>query len=197
MTVVLDYGVGNLGSVRRAIEFLGFDCAVQSHLEDADKLIIPGVGAFGAAMERIAPMAAAIRRFAEDGKPLLGICLGQQLLFEESEELGSHRGLGLLRGRVRYFPAGLGLKIPHIGWNEPVWTSGEGLGKGSVHGGQTYFVHSLVTECADPSDVAAITFYGIEFASAVSHGNIWGTQFHPEKSGDVGLRILRNFLQCS
>jgi len=196
LTVILDYGVGNLGSVRRAIEHLGFECAIQPHLDGADRLIIPGVGAFGAAMERIAPMAGAIRRYAEDGKPLLGICLGQQLLFEDSEELGNHRGLGLMRGKVRYFPANTGLKVPHIGWNEPVWQSDTGLGRGAAPGDQTYFVHSLVTECSDPDDVAATTTYGIEFASAVMHRNIWATQFHPEKSGDVGLRILRNFLEC-
>lgn len=196
MTAILDYGMGNLGSVARAVRHLGFEVTIQTHLEGVDKLIIPGVGAFGAAMERIAPLAPEIRRFAENGRPLMGICLGQQLLFEESEEMGHYRGLGLLRGKVRYFPKSLGLKVPHIGWNEAVWTRSDGLATESQPGDQTYFVHSLVTECADPGDVAAVTAYGIEFVSAVMYENIWATQFHPEKSGDVGLRILRNFLQC-
>lgn len=187
--------MGNLGSVARAIRHLGFECSVQPNVEGASKLIIPGVGAFGAAMERLEPLAPSIRRFAESGNPLLGICLGQQVLFEESEELGSNRGLGLLRGRVRYFPTDLGIKVPHIGWNEPRWKSENGLAKGSRPGDQTYFVHSLITECFDHDDIAAVTTYGIDFVSAVQKGNIWATQFHPEKSGDVGLRILRNFLE--
>jgi glutamine amidotransferase len=195
LIVVLDYGMGNLGSVARAVRHLGYECTVQPNLEGASKLIVPGVGAFGAAMERIGPIATSIRRFAQDGHPLLGICLGQQLLFEESEELGSHKGLGLLRGKVKYFPPNMNLKVPHIGWNELAWTSSGGLAKVSVKGDQVYFVHSLYTECGDAADVAAWTEYGLQFASAVMRANVWGTQFHPERSGEVGLRILRSFLE--
>lgn len=196
MLVILDYGMGNLRSVEKAVEFLGFECAVQSNLKGASKLIIPGVGAFGAAMERIAHMAAEIRAFANSGGPLLGICLGQQLLFESSEELGAHEGLGLIAGHVRYLPQDCGLKVPQIGWNEALFRPNSKLGRGVCPDDQVYFVHSLVTDCDDPADVAATTCYGTDFASAVERGNIWGTQFHPEKSGDVGLGILRNFLEC-
>lgn len=188
--------MGNLGSVARAIRHLGFACQIQSNLEGATKLVIPGVGAFGAAAERLAPRYGDIRHLAEAGTPMLGICLGQQLMFEESEEMGGHEGLGLFRGKVRYLPSENGLKVPHIGWNALRWTTREGLGKGMNDGEQTYFVHSLYTDCRDSQDVAAWTTYGIDFPSAVMKGNVWGTQFHPEKSGSIGLQILENFLRC-
>lgn len=199
MIVVLDYGMGNLRSVERAVQHLGFRCSVQQHLTGATKLIIPGVGAFGAAMEHIGPLAQEIRSFALSGQPLMGICLGQQLLFEVSEELGEHQGLGLIGGRVRYFPKDLGLKVPHIGWNEVDFKPGEPVFKSSdeskaKEAEQYYFVHSLYTDCSDPEDVAATTEYGIRFASAVRRDNIFATQFHPEKSGDAGLDLLKGFL---
>ena len=194
--VILDYGMGNLRSVEKAVQFLGYTCRVQSNLAGAEKLIIPGVGAFGAAMSRIAPLKKEIEAFALGGNPILGICLGQQLLFESSEELGEYEGLGLIAGRVKYLPAQPGLKIPQMGWNEAQFRAGSKLGQGTEAQDQVYFVHSLYTECTDANDVAATTEYGISFPSAVEKGNIWGTQFHPEKSGDVGLRILRNFLEC-
>jgi glutamine amidotransferase len=196
MLVILDYGMGNLRSVEKAVEFLGFQCAIQPNLAGATKLIIPGVGAFGAAMARLSPLAGEIRAFARSGAPLLGICLGQQLLFERSEEHGEHQGLGLVAGTVRYLIPYKGLKVPQIGWNEARFKPESKLGKGVCPDDQVYFVHSLVTDCTEPEDVAAVTSYGTDFASAVEHGNIWGAQFHPEKSGDVGLRILRNFLEC-
>jgi imidazole glycerol-phosphate synthase subunit HisH len=196
LTVILDYGMGNLRSVEKAVQHLGFSCSVQPHLKGADRLIIPGVGAFGAAMERLLPMRDEIRDYANSGRPLLGICLGQQLLFDRSEELGDHDGLGLIPGVVKYLPGSLGIKVPHIGWSALDITQEDGLATGLHRGEQVYFVHSLYTECANKSDVAAITTYGIEFPAAVQSGNIWGTQFHPEKSGPVGLRILQNFLQC-
>lgn len=196
MTVVLDYGVGNLGSVARAVRHLGHEVRVQTNLEGAARLIVPGVGAFGPAAERLRPLFGEVRRFAESGRPLLGICLGQQLLFDASEENGAYEGLGLLRGRVRYLPTENGLKVPHIGWNTLGWVQRHGLAEGMKDGEQTYFVHSLFTECDDASDIAAITEYGVAFPSAVMRGNVWGTQFHPEKSGAVGLRILENFLRC-
>lgn len=195
MIVVLYYGMGNLRSVERAIAWLGFESRVQTNLEGASKLILPGVGAFGAAMERLSPLASDIRAFAASGSPLLGICLGQQLLFETSEELGEHRGLGLLGGSVRYFRPTSDLKVPHMGWNALRFRDSE-MGAGIDSEDQVYFVHSLVTVPDDPRDVAAETEYGETFASAVRRGNVWGTQFHPEKSGTVGLHILKNFLTC-
>jgi len=196
LTVVLDYGMGNLRSVERAIAHLGFSCTVQRDLGGADKLIIPGVGAFGAAMERIGSLSKDIRKSAVDGMPLLGICLGQQLLFERSEEHGDHEGIGLIPGTARYLPSDGNLKVPHMGWNEVRFLRSDGLGKGFETGGQVYFLHSLYCQCAEPESVAATCEYGIEFAAAVQRGNVWGTQFHTEKSGDVGLQILRNFLEC-
>ena len=187
--------MGNLRSVEKAVQHLGEPCAVQGDLKGATKLIIPGVGAFGAAMERLAPLKNDITRFARDGGSLLGICLGQQLLFESSEEMGAHEGLGLLPGVVRYLPKQPGLKVPHMGWNDLRFSAGSRLGAGFPEGAQVYFVHSLYTDCADKADVAAWSEYGITFPAAIERGTIWGTQFHPEKSSSVGLALLNNFLQ--
>jgi glutamine amidotransferase len=188
--LILDYGLGNLRSVEKAVQSLGGKVRVGTKIDGCDKLIIPGVGAFGAAMEKIGPLASDIKQFAAAGRPLLGICLGQQLLFEQSEELGRHEGLGLIPGDVVYLPKMTGLKVPHIGWSPLRWRQNAGLGCGSHDGDQVYFVHSLHTKCKDPAE------YGVEFAAAVQRGNIWGTQFHPEKSSEVGLRMLRAFVEC-
>jgi len=188
--------MGNLRSVEKAVEFLGVRCVVSSDVSGATKLIIPGVGAFGAAMERLGPLRKDIASFAASGQPLLGICLGQQLLFDTSEELGEHVGLGLIPGRVRYLPASMGLKVPHVGWSPLHYRGSEGLAKSCTEGEQVYFVHSLYTDCSEVSDVVATATYGLEFAAAVQRKNVWGTQFHPEKSSAVGLRILKNFLEC-
>lgn len=196
MTVVLDYGINNLRSVEKAIQFLGFECQVQKNLEGATKLIIPGVGAFGKAMEALSSIAEDIRDFAKDGAPVMGICLGQQLLFESSEEFGEHKGLGLVKGKVKFLPSDAGLKVPHMGWSPVRFKPGKELGQGVRTDDRVFFVHSLYTECFNPDDIAATTQYGVEFPSAIQCGNVWGTQFHPEKSGDVGLGILRNFLEC-
>lgn len=196
MIVVLDYRINNLRSVEKAIQFLGFDCRVQPNLTGATKLIIPGVGAFGKAMEQLEPLRGAITDFANGGHPILGICLGQQLLFESSEEFGEHKGLGLIPGNVKYLPKDVGLKVPHMGWSPVQFRADSAMGQGVEPGDRVFFVHSLYTDCLDPKHVAATTQYGVEFPSAVQNGNVWGTQFHPEKSGDVGLRILRNFLEC-
>jgi glutamine amidotransferase len=193
LTVILDYGMGNLRSIEKAILHLGFDCRIQRELTGASKVILPGVGAFGAAMRQLAPVATDIRRFVEDGGALLGICLGQQLLFEASEELGEHRGLGLLAGRVRYLPPKPSLKVPHMGWNRLSPVRDDFLLQGVQPQDQVYFVHSLYTDCSDPADVVATSDHGTTFAAAVRRNNVWGTQFHPEKSGAVGLQILRNF----
>lgn len=196
MIVVLDYHINNLRSVEKAIQFLGFDCQVQRNLKGATKLIIPGVGAFGKAMEQLEPLRTEIQAFAQAGNPVFGICLGQQLLFDSSEEFGDHQGLGLIPGKVKYLPKNVGLKVPHMGWSPVKFRPDSALGNGVVQSDRVFFVHSLYTACLEPDHIAAITNYGIEFPSAVQNGNVWGTQFHPEKSGDVGLRILRNFLEC-
>ncbi|AIE87724.1 imidazole glycerol phosphate synthase subunit HisH [Fimbriimonas ginsengisoli] len=196
MITILDYGMGNIRSVEKALESLGAACQVRSDLAGCDRLIIPGVGAFGAAMERVGPLAGEIRAFAATGAPVLGICLGQQLLFDSSEELGEHQGLGLIPGRVRYFPPDMGLKVPHMGWSPITICRQDGIGRNVKDGEQAYFVHSLYTDCADKNDVAAVANYGIPFAAMVQRENIYGAQFHPEKSGDVGMRILRSFLEC-
>lgn len=193
---ILDYGMGNLRSVQKAIEHLEGKATVSNEVPRSGRLIIPGVGAFGAAMECLRPQKEAIRAFVASGDPLLGICLGQQLLFDSSEELGEYEGLSLIPGRVRYFRSDLGLKVPHVGWNDVRFRDGEGLGRNIEPGSQCYFVHSLVTECADEADVLATTEYGQTFASAVRRDNVWGAQFHPEKSGEVGLKMLENFLRC-
>jgi glutamine amidotransferase len=196
LITILDYGMGNLRSVEKAFQNLGAECQVRSQLRGSDKLVIPGVGAFGAAMERVGPLASEIRAFADGGAPVLGICLGQQLLFEVSEEMGEHAGLGLLPGRVRYLPRDRGLKVPHIGWSPLAICRVDGIADRIHDGEQVYFVHSLYTECADPNDTVAIADYGLRFPAMVQRGNVHGTQFHPEKSGEVGMRILRSFVDC-
>ncbi|MFN3928492.1 MAG: imidazole glycerol phosphate synthase subunit HisH [Thermoflexus sp.] len=196
--LVIDYGVGNLGNVVRALQRLGAEVRLREQPEDldwAEKIVLPGVGAFGDGMaglrERgwIDPLMAAVAA----GKPLLGICLGMQLLFEESEEMGPHRGLGLLRGRVRRFPPEAG-KVPQIGWNRLEPTGNHPLLRGVPNGAYVYFVHGYYCEPEDPNDVIATTVYGIRYASAVARGSVMGVQFHPEKSHRVGEQILRNFL---
>ena len=184
--------MGNLRSVVKAFESLGIPVRLVEKIEGIERLVIPGVGAFGAAMERIGPLGDEIRAFAGGGSPVLGICLGQQLLFDESEEMGSHKGLGLVPGRVRYLPA-QGRKIPHMGWAPLLYNHREGVTEGALDNEQVYFVHSLYTECAEAKDVAATATYGIEFPAMVARDNVWGAQFHPEKSGSVGLRMLARF----
>lgn len=195
MIGVLDYGMGNLRSVLKAFEALGAPVKLVQQVSGIDKLVIPGVGAFGAAMERIGPLRDEIRAFAASGSPTLGICLGQQLLFEESEEMGLHEGLGLIGGRVRYLPAE-GQKVPHMGWSPLAYRRHDGLATDSIEDEQVYFVHSLYTDCSDPTDIAATATYGVEFPAMVARENVWGAQFHPEKSGAVGLRMLKRFAEC-
>lgn len=192
MIGVLDYGMGNLRSVVKAFESFGAKVRLVERIEGIERLVIPGVGAFGAAMERIAPLRDEIRAFAQGGGPTFGICLGQQLLFDESEEMGRHQGLGLIAGRVRYLPAE-GRKVPHMGWSPLSYRRQDGLTEGGLEDEQVYFVHSLYTECEDPTDVAATADYGLEFPAMVARGAVWGAQFHPEKSGSVGLRMLERF----
>ena len=198
MVGIIDYGVGNLFSLRSSFAAIGVEAFVSgdaSELAKADRLILPGVGAFGDAAEKLrqSGLDAFVREQAASGKPLMGICLGMQLLFEKSFEYGEHAGLGLLKGQVVGMSGRLpeGLKIPHMGWNALRCTKPAKL---LEEGSFVYFVHSFYAENCEDS-VAAVTDYGIPITAAVEQGNIFGCQFHPEKSGNVGLEILKRF--CS
>lgn len=199
MIAIIDYGAGNLRSVRNALIHLGADVTTAStpdQMAGADKIVLPGVGAFGAGMDalRAAGFEEPICRAAQAGVPLLGICLGMQYLFESSDEMGQHRGLGLLPGRVTRFAFDQP-KVPHMGWNQLHLRRDHPLLDGVPDGGYAYFVHSYYVEAADPADVLAVTDYGIEFVSMVARGNVFGIQPHPEKSQSVGLRVLKNFME--
>ena len=206
MIIVVDYGMGNLRSVSKALESLGAPVRVTSdptEVAAASKVILPGVGAFGAAMDElrrrqlVEPIKAAIAA----GKPYLGICLGLQLLFEHSEE-GNTNGLGVLRGTVKRFPTGTSLKVPHMGWNQiqrqatsdKRQQNGCPLLKDIPDGSYFYFVHSYYGVPQEGSVVALETEYGTRFASMIWKGQLFATQFHPEKSQALGLRLLKNFI---
>ncbi len=198
MVGIIDYGVGNLFSLRSSFAAIGVEAFVSgdaAELAKADRLILPGVGAFGDAAEKLrqSGLDAFVREQAASGKPLMGICLGMQLLFEKSFEYGEHAGLGLLKGQVVGMSGKLpeGLKIPHMGWNALSCTKPAKL---LEEGSYVYFVHSFYAENCEDS-VAAVTDYGIPITAAVEKDNIFGCQFHPEKSGNVGLEILKRF--CS
>jgi imidazole glycerol-phosphate synthase subunit HisH len=189
---LIDYGTGNLHSLIKALEIGGARVSIEADLAtglDADAIVLPGVGAFGAAAMQLVPAAPALHAAVAAGKPCLGICLGMQLLYQTSEEgLGS--GLGALQGRVRQLQ---GRRLPHMGWNEVVMVD-DPLFAG-ISRLEAYYANSFVVEPADESDVIAWTQYGRErFPAAVRHDNVWGVQFHPEKSGAPGLRLIRNFL---
>ncbi|HZQ10168.1 MAG TPA: imidazole glycerol phosphate synthase subunit HisH [Anaerolineae bacterium] len=199
MILIIDYGMSNLRSVRHALHYLGAEACITDSPRDINRaraLVLPGDGAFGPAMENLGaggwlePIYDAIAR----GVPFLGICLGMQLLFDSSEEMGEHRGLGILRGCVKKFPSDVG-KIPQIGWNELRVRNSSKFLQGVPDGVYAYFVHSYYCEAHDAEVVAAQTEYGISYASVIESGNVWGAQFHPEKSGHDGLRMLRNFLE--
>lgn len=199
MIAIIDYGAGNLRSVRNTLVHLGAQVITAStpdQLAGAEKIVLPGVGAFGAGINalRAAGFEGPLKQAVAAGVPIIGICLGMQYLFESSDEMGLHRGLGLLPGRVTRFPAG-GPKIPHIGWNQLHIRQAHPLLAGVESGAYAYFVHSYYVEADDPADVLAVTDYGIEYASVVARGNLFGIQPHPEKSQAVGLRILRNFVE--
>ncbi len=199
MIAIVDYGAGNLRSVRNTLTFLGAQVVTAStpdQLAGADKIVLPGVGAFGAGMNalRAAGFEEPLKQAVAAGIPLIGICLGMQYLFESSDEMGLHRGLGLLPGRVTRFPSD-GPKVPHIGWNQLHVRRPDGLLAGVESGAYAYFVHSYYVEGADPGDVLATTDYGIDFPSVVGRGRLLGIQPHPEKSQVVGQRILKNFME--
>jgi glutamine amidotransferase len=205
MIAIIDYGIGNLRSVEKAFLHVGGDARLTAKpavVRAAHGVVVPGVGAFGACALglRSGGFEALVLEAARSGKPLLGICVGMQLLFESSEEMGQHAGLGLLPGRVLRFregqvdAAGQRLKVPQIGWNQ-LWHDGSDPLLAGVPGGSfAYFVHSYYCAPAEPSDVVATTDYGLDYASIVRRANLWGVQFHPEKSQAVGLQILRNFV---
>ena len=202
MIGIVDYNMGNLASVQNAFAKLGVKAVVESNpkkFKDYDKLILPGVGAFGDAMEHLKErnMIDAIKEYAASSKPILGICLGMQLLFESSEEFGEHKGLGLIKGRVVAFDTSKFssvLKVPHMGWNR-MFTKNHPLFNNLDEEHYLYFVHSYHVECENKDDAIGKTVYGYEFTSAVAHDNIMGIQPHPEKSHRNGLKILENFIK--
>jgi len=219
MIAVIDYGAGNLRNVCKALEHVGARPTLTSEVGEmarADKLVLPGVGAFADCLRGLQSrgLAEPLRQMALEGKPLLGICVGMQLLFDVGEEMGAWPGLGLIPGRVVRFqfdpapsavplpstlnpqPSTFNLKIPHIGWNHIRPAQDHPLLRGVAPGSYAYFVHSYYPVVDDPAHVAATTDYGIEFASVVARDHVWGLQFHPEKSQDVGLRMLRNFVEA-
>lgn len=222
MITIIDYGASNIRSAQKAFEYIGAEVELTEDPEvvrRATKLVLPGVGAFGSGMTglRQRNLPETIRETVAKGIPFLGICVGMQLMFDESDEMGTHQGLGLLAGKVKRFPEKLSvnpssssgsdapienrhskivtLKIPHMGWNqlEPAWESS--LLAGVNTGDYTYFVHSYYCEPAEATAVLAWTDYGFPFASVVQKDNVYGLQFHPEKSQAVGLKILQNFVE--
>jgi glutamine amidotransferase len=199
MIAIVDYNMGNLRSVQNAFDKIGESAVVQKdpdRLKDYDKLVLPGVGAFGDAMEHLkkSGLDEALIEYADSGKPLLGVCLGMQLLFNSSCEFGSHKGLGLIDGEVELFDKSrfkTPLKVPHMGWNE-IETDSSALFKGLDEKFYLYFVHSYHVK-TDEKFIIGKTHYGYDFASAVQRDNIFGFQPHPEKSHENGLKILKNF----
>lgn len=199
MIAIIDYDAGNVKSVEKALQFLGQDAVLtrdKDILLAADKVILPGVGAFGNAMDKLKQydLVDIIHQIVEKGTPFLGICLGLQLMFESSEESPGVEGLGLLKGRIVRIPEKDGLKVPQIGWNDLQFPKESRLFKGFQGGEYVYFVHSYYLQAAEKSDVAATTEYGVHIHAAVEHDNLFACQFHPEKSADVGLKILENFV---
>jgi glutamine amidotransferase len=206
MITIVDYDAGNLASVEKALLALGQPCKVtrdRHEILSSDKVILPGVGAFGVAMEQLKrfELDAVLREVAERNIPLLGICLGLQLLFEGSEESEGVEGLGLLDGRILRIPDAEGLKIPHIGWNSlSLHHDGRLFRDLPVEPGKepyVYFVHSYYLKAADPSIVTATTEYGVTIDASVQKNAIYACQFHPEKSSSVGLQILKNFVELA
>lgn len=196
MISIVDYRMNNLRSLENTLGRLGYETIVTSDPVDvmvADKLILPGVGAFGDAMKQLDELglSEAIIDKVESGTSILGICLGMQLLFDDSEEFGIHRGLGLLPGSVVKLPPGV--HVPHMGWNQLHLRRADPLMEGVRKESFVYFVHSFYAAPEDPSLVIAESDYGIDFAAVVGAGNVWATQFHPEKSQHIGERILKNF----
>lgn len=201
MLAIIDYGAGNLRSVLHALTHLGVrDMRLvrePQELQGASKIILPGVGAFGAGMAQLQQqgLVVPLKQALAAGIPYLGICVGMQILYEVGEEMGEHAGLGVLGGRVIRFPCFDALKVPHMGWNQLKVRKECALLDGLDAGSYTYFVHSYYCAPTDRGTVAASVDYGVEFAAVIHKDNIFGVQFHPEKSQQIGLRILTNFLR--
>ena len=198
MTAIIDYDAGNLKSVEKALQALGEETVITRDREEilaADRVILPGVGAFGDAMEKLHQygLVEIIRQVVQKGTPFLGICLGLQLLFEESEESQGVPGLGILKGKIRRIPNTPGLKIPHMGWNSLTLRPETRLFSGLGEEPYVYFVHSYYLQAEDPQIVKATTEYGVTIHASVEKDNIFACQFHPEKSSKYGLKILENF----
>lgn len=200
MVAIIDYGVGNLFSLASSFAAIGEKCTVTADpdvIRAADRVILPGVGAFEDAAQKLrnSGLDSVIKDIAKNGKPIMGICLGMQLLFDKSYEYGEHEGLGLIKGTVRPISDVIpkGLKIPHIGWNALELKTDHPLFKYINNGDCVYFVHSYYADCENA--VIATAEYGAELTAAVASGNVTGCQFHPEKSGEVGLKILRAFCE--
>ena len=200
MIAIVDYDAGNIKSVEKALHFLGREAPVTGDSEEilrADKVILPGVGAFGDAMDTIRGrgLDKVLRKVAENGTPFLGICLGLQLLFERSDEAPGAEGLGILKGEILRIPEKEGLKIPHMGWNSLHLENNGRLFRGIEENAYVYFVHSYYLKAGDESIVKASTEYGVHIHASVEKDNVFACQFHPEKSSDVGLHILKNFVE--
>lgn len=203
MIAIIDYGMGNLRSVQKGFEKVGFEAVVTADPKvvlEAEKIVLPGVGAFRDCMHNLEQggFIEPILHVIADGRPFLGICLGLQLLFSEGEEFGVHKGLDVISGKVVRFPEGMTekgekLPVPHMGWNQLSFRQHPAAFDGIDEGANVYFVHSYYVRPDDPSVIATTTVYGIEFCSSIRKDNIVATQFHPEKSQETGLRILRNF----
>lgn len=196
MIAIIDYGMGNLRSVQKALQFVGQDAVITSDLDEinkADKIVLPGVGAIGDAMETIRKKGfdKAIYKACDEGKPFLGICLGMQMVFDKSYEYGEHKGLGLMPGTIQLLPDNV--KKPHIGWNNLNVKMRAPLFENTGESPYVYFVHSYYLQAEDPSIVKATCQYGVQIHASVEKDNVFACQFHPEKSGEVGLAILQNF----
>lgn len=202
MTAIIDYDAGNIKSVEKALQFLGESVVITREREEllkADRVILPGVGSFGDAMEKIRhyELESVIQEVARKGIPFLGICLGMQLLFDGSDECKNVKGLGLLPGSILRIPDVTGIKVPHIGWNSLKFPHNTRLFNGIQEDSYVYFVHSYYLKARNENVVAATTEYGTLIHAAVESNNIFGCQFHPEKSSKVGLRILKNFIEMN
>ena len=199
MIAIIDYGVGNLFSLKCSFKAIGEEAVVTNDVKiinNADKIILPGVGAFGDAAKKLeeSGMAEVLLKECQKGKPVMGICLGMQLLFDESYEFGNHKGLGLISGKIVPFEGKIDkeFRIPQIGWNSLELYNNSPIFSDLNNGDYVYFVHSYFAEC-EKKNVIATSDYGIEFTAAVQKDNVFGCQFHPEKSGDVGMKILKSF----
>lgn len=200
MTAIIDYDAGNIRSVEKALAAIGEEAVVTRDAEEllkAERVILPGVGSFGDAMRKLEEfqLKEVIREIVQRGTPFLGICLGLQLLFEESEESPGVKGLGILPGKILRIPDNEGLKVPHMGWNSLDFPREGKLFAGIKEGSYVYFVHSYYLKAAKEDIVTATADYGVKVHASVEAGNVFACQFHPEKSSDVGLAILRNFVQ--